>query len=151
MHTTVFCTRMIHKYRTTWLNWSALLALLVCLNACASEQASPSTAASNAAANTVQKSPPRSAKLLPNQTPSEINYSCTTAADCVVKNVGNCCGYYPGCVNTSSATFPDQVRAQCTAQKMLGVCGFPADPGCQCVAHKCVTTAGPGNGGGAVE
>ncbi|QBB71658.1 hypothetical protein ELE36_15550 [Pseudolysobacter antarcticus] len=80
-----------------------------------------------------------------------MNYSCATAADCVVKNVGNCCGYYPGCVNSSSPTFPDQVRAQCAAQKMHGVCGFPANPGCQCVAHKCVTTAGPGNGGGAVE
>ncbi len=42
-----------------------------------------------------------------------VDYSCKTSADCAVKDVGNCCGQYPACVNKSSRTFPDQVRAQC--------------------------------------
>jgi hypothetical protein len=151
MQASIFCTRIMRQYLPTWRRSSILLWLAFCLNACATDLASTPLAPSNAAANTVQNSPPRSARLLQNPAHGEVNYSCTTAVDCVVKNVGNCCGYYPGCVNASSPTFPDQVRAQCTAQKMHGVCGFPADPGCQCVAHKCVTTAGPGHGGGAVE
>ena len=71
-----------------------------------------------------------------------VNYGCKTSADCAVKNVGNCCGQYPACVNKNSRTFPDQVRAQCTKQHSLGVCGFPSISGCECVAGKC--SAQPG-------
>ncbi len=151
MQVGIFCTGIMHDHSPAWRRWSIVLALAFCLNACATEQAPVKASPAIAAANTTQPSPPRSARLLPNQPRGEVNYSCASNADCVVKNVGNCCGYYPGCVNSSSPTFPDQVKAQCAAQKMHGVCGFPADSGCQCVEHRCVTTAGPGNGGGAVE
>lgn len=73
-----------------------------------------------------------------------IDYGCERDADCEVKNVGNCCGYYPACVNTRSATFPEQVKAQCAADGMSSVCGFPEIGGCQCVEGRCESLPGPG-------
>ncbi len=66
-----------------------------------------------------------------------VDYSCTTDADCTVKNVGNCCGYYPACVNINSPTFPEQVMAECARNDMMAVCGFPDIAGCQCVEGRC--------------
>jgi hypothetical protein len=79
----------------------------------------------------------------------EVDYTCTTDADCTVKNVGNCCGAYPACVNTNSKTFPDRVRAQCAKEHRMAVCGFPSISGCACVQGKCSGINGPSNGGGA--
>ena len=31
----------------------------------------------------------------------DLDRSCRVDADCAVKNVGNCCGYLPACVNTA--------------------------------------------------
>jgi hypothetical protein len=66
-----------------------------------------------------------------------VGYSCKTDADCEVKNVGNCCGYYPACVNRGSATFPDRVKAECAKKGTMGVCGFPDIKGCSCVEGRC--------------
>ncbi len=46
-------------------------------------------------------------------TPSSPDRSCKTDADCTVKDVGNCCGYYPACVNVNARTDPKAVQAQC--------------------------------------
>ena len=67
----------------------------------------------------------------------KIDRSCNTDAECTVKDVGNCCGYYPACVNVDSPTDPDAVRAQCAKTGMASVCGFPAITSCQCVAGQC--------------
>lgn len=67
----------------------------------------------------------------------EVDSSCRVDADCTVKNVGNCCGYYPACVNANSPTFPEQVKAACAASGTSGICGFPAISGCQCVQGRC--------------
>lgn len=75
----------------------------------------------------------------------EVDYSCTIDADCTVKNVGNCCGYYPACVNIDSPTFPDQVKAACAASGTSSVCGFPAIGGCQCVEGRCTATRAGGS------
>ena len=68
---------------------------------------------------------------------STVDRSCSTDADCTVKNVGNCCGYYPACVNVDSPTDPEGVRAKCAAEGRAGVCGFPEIAGCQCVQGTC--------------
>ena len=47
-----------------------------------------------------------------------VDYACKTSADCAVKNVGNCCGAMPACVNKNSPTDPQGVRAQCAASGM---------------------------------
>jgi hypothetical protein len=79
----------------------------------------------------------------PTVKPAEtVDYSCKTDADCEVKNVGNCCGYYPACVNHDSATFPDRVKAECAKKGMMGVCGFPDIKTCGCVEGRCADATG---------
>lgn len=73
----------------------------------------------------------------------EVDYSCKVDADCAVKNVGNCCGYYPACVNKDSPTFPEQVQARCAAEGVSSVCGFPEISGCACVEGRCTNLTGP--------
>lgn len=69
--------------------------------------------------------------------PVQIDRSCRSDADCTVKDVGNCCGYYPACVNLDSPTDPAAVKAQCAKNGMASVCGFPAISSCQCVNNQC--------------
>ena len=71
----------------------------------------------------------------------DVDYTCRTDADCEVKNVGNCCGYYPACVNRESPTFPDRVKAECAKKGAMGVCGFPDIKGCACVEGRCANRA----------
>ena len=73
-----------------------------------------------------------------------VDYSCKTDADCEVKNIGNCCGYYPACVNQNSPTFPDRVKAECAKKGTMGVCGFPDVKGCSCVEGRCKDAAEDG-------
>ncbi|WP_425462614.1 hypothetical protein [Marilutibacter aestuarii] len=73
----------------------------------------------------------------PAQGPVQVDRSCRTDADCTVKNVGNCCGAYPACVNVDSPTDPEGVRAACAKDGMMSTCGFREIQGCQCVAGSC--------------
>ena len=66
-----------------------------------------------------------------------IDRSCRSDADCTVKNVGNCCGAYPACVNVTSPIDPAGVQARCQAQGMMGVCGFTEIQGCRCLQGQC--------------
>ena len=81
--------------------------------------------------------------------PGDVDYACTTDADCAVKDVGSCCGYSPACVNTNSPTFPEQVKAECAKNDMQSVCGFRDIEGCACVEGRC--EAGPATSGEAVR
>ena len=69
--------------------------------------------------------------------PVEPDRSCRTDADCAVKNVGNCCGEYPACVNKDSPVDPAAVRAQCARQGTMSACGFREISGCSCVQGSC--------------
>jgi len=66
-----------------------------------------------------------------------IDRSCRTDADCTVKNVGSCCGYYPACVNVDSPTDPKGVQAACAKKGMMSVCGFPDIASCSCRQGQC--------------
>jgi hypothetical protein len=68
---------------------------------------------------------------------SEAPYACQTDADCVVKNVGNCCGYYPRCVNQDFVADPAGVSEACKREGMSSVCGFEEPTGCACIAGRC--------------
>lgn len=99
------------------------------------------------------KAPPMSGPLPPEQLPGpapedkpaqvpasstvKIDTSCTRDSDCAVKDVGNCCGYYPACVNVNSPTDPAAVQAQCAREGTMSICGFPAISACQCIAGQC--------------
>jgi hypothetical protein len=89
--------------------------------------------------------PPRMSDPLPPEIlpePAALDRTCRTDADCTVKNVGNCCGYYPSCVNVNSPTDPAGVQAECAARGLSSVCGFPEITGCQCVSGQCRDVTG---------
>jgi len=73
----------------------------------------------------------------PAAAPGAVDLGCKTDADCTVKNVGNCCGYYPACVNVNSPTDPKGVQAECAKKGMMSVCGFPEISSCSCRQGKC--------------
>ena len=66
-----------------------------------------------------------------------LDMSCRTDADCTVKNVGNCCGNFPACVNVNSPTDPKGVQDRCARQGMSSVCGYADISACSCVQGKC--------------
>jgi hypothetical protein len=65
-------------------------------------------------------------------------HHCREAADCAVKNVGNCCGYHPACVHRDQPVDPDAVMARCEKEGTASICGFAEISGCACVAQRCV-------------
>jgi hypothetical protein len=67
--------------------------------------------------------------------------SCKTDSDCTVKDVGNCCGYFPMCTHKNAKTDPKAVQAQCAKSGMASVCGFQEVSGCQCVQGRCENLA----------
>ncbi len=87
----------------------------------------------------MRRAPPMSTPYPPRQAkpPVTLDYSCASSADCAVKNVGNCCGMQPACVNKDSPADPETVRAQCEASGIVGICGFRDISACQCVSGRC--------------
>lgn len=76
----------------------------------------------------------------------KVDYRCQVDSDCAVKDIGNCCGRYPACVNRASPTFPEQVQEECAKKGLAGVCGFPDIQACRCVAQRCRGVNGPDGG-----
>ena len=113
-----------------------MACLLALLAGCTSPATSKSVAPQEGFPNNPFDRPASPARPLGSE-PSQVNRSCRTDADCTVKNVGNCCGYYPACVNVDAQTNPDAVQAQCAKSGMASVCGFPEISGCQCVKGQC--------------
>lgn len=65
------------------------------------------------------------------------DYTCQTAEDCAVKDVGNCCGYYPECVNKDFEPDLDAVKQWCGDSEMMSICGFAEIDSCVCVEGFC--------------
>ncbi len=111
---------------------STFLALALCALLCACQGTSePATVGASAS----EPANPAPAKGEPAK--GVVDYSCSRNEECAIKNVGNCCGEYPACVNADSPTFPEQVKADCAKKGMMGVCGFPVLQGCQCIEGRC--------------
>ncbi|MEO1480885.1 MAG: hypothetical protein AAFU77_02185 [Myxococcota bacterium] len=68
--------------------------------------------------------------------------NCQTHADCAVKNVGNCCGYFPRCVNAEFEPDPAAVKRHCEEKGMVSTCGFVEIASCRCTAGRCTPSAG---------
>ena len=110
---------------------SLLLCLLLAITACTSP-------AATAPVTSQPTSPvPTSEPSTPARSPVVVDSSCKVDADCTVKNVGNCCGRYPACVNVNSPTDPAGVQASCQAKGMMSVCGFAEIQSCSCVKGQC--------------
>ena len=80
---------------------------------------------------------PAPAEHVGSANPMAPDRSCRTDADCAVKDVGNCCGRFPLCVNKDAKVDPAAVRAQCAKDGMASTCGFQEVGGCQCVQGRC--------------
>jgi hypothetical protein len=119
----------------TWL----LAACAAPASAPLSTDSSAAEPAQHAAPPTTKPSPPRKVSQ-----PVAVNYSCQSNNDCAVKDVGNCCGAMPACVNKDSPTDPQAVRAQCAASGQMGICGFQEISSCQCVSGRCESTQSGG-------
>ncbi|WP_462115242.1 hypothetical protein [Lysobacter xanthus] len=69
--------------------------------------------------------------------PAAPSRACRTDADCAIKDVGNCCGSAPACVNVKAPVDPAAVKAQCAKQGRASICGFKPIESCSCVAGQC--------------
>lgn len=69
---------------------------------------------------------------------SGLDRSCVSDGDCVVKDVGNCCGYNPECVNATAQVDKEKVALWCKKTGMASICGFPSIESCRCQNHLCV-------------
>ena len=101
----------------------------------------PATAAPARDLDKLRKLKVRTGGPLPPQAlpePVKLDRSCRSDADCTVKNVGNCCGEYPACVNRDSPADPGAVKAQCARQGLTSTCGFRQISGCRCVDGSCI-------------
>lgn len=67
----------------------------------------------------------------------QVDYSCQFAEDCSIENVGNCCGYYPRCVNKDSP-LPGPV----CSDGQSSVCGWSEISHCECVDNTCRSMQG---------
>jgi hypothetical protein len=68
--------------------------------------------------------------------PARLDVSCKSNADCMVKDVGNCCGYYRAASTSTPRSTPGRAGAV-RAQRMASVCGFKTVEGCECVQGEC--------------
>ena len=128
---------MTVRLRRALASAAPLLALLL-LAACSAQQATTAPA----------PSPPASASAPAAEAPRaagdalQPDLSCRVADDCAVKNVGNCCGYFPACVNKDSAVDPAAVRAECERTGTSSVCGFQDIQACECAQGQCRAVSG---------
>jgi len=125
---------------------SSLLALAACAAPHSQDAAAATPAADAAQAAAPQPTRVRAPEPAPKErqaeaaeqaTPVKLDFSCKADADCAVKNVGNCCGAKPACVNANSPTDPEGVKAECARKGMMAMCGFKPIEGCQCVQGQC--------------
>ena len=64
-------------------------------------------------------------------------YSCNADADCEIKDVHNCCGYYPRCVKKNYVPDTEAVTRECKEKKLASVCGWAEITQCKCINNKC--------------
>jgi len=126
--------------RIAWWRGLCLSASLLMLTACA---APPSSAQTQPAKPRPQMSDPLPAVRMPRpEATGKLDDSCRSNADCAVKNVGNCCGAMPACVNKDSPVDPAAVRAECAKNGRMSVCGFREISACQCSGGRCEEAGG---------
>ena len=64
-------------------------------------------------------------------------YFCNVDSDCVIKDVHNCCGYFPKCVNKDYVPDITAVEKECKEKGAVSICGFPEISSCKCVKNTC--------------
>ncbi|MBS3074963.1 hypothetical protein J4429_00730 [Candidatus Pacearchaeota archaeon] len=69
---------------------------------------------------------------------NSINYTCEQPEDCEIKDVRNCCGYHPECVNKNSIVNASLVKELCEHGAQTGLCGYKDIKSCKCEKNKCI-------------
>jgi len=84
--------------------------------------------------------PPKGGPLPPQRVVETVSLdrSCQADADCVVKDIGSCCGAFPSCVNRNSPTDPDAVQAACDKNGQAAHCSRRVLEQCACRQGQCV-------------
>lgn len=77
---------------------------------------------------------------------NSLNASCKTDDDCVIKNIENCCGYYPKCLSKEAVLNPEEVERLCEGENATG-CPIASLGYCRCQGEsssrkKCVGHVG---------
>ena len=133
---------------------AVIFGFLIALAGCAPAANEPTAPTPPPAAMAAPPPAPAAALPQPAQRPPKdllvqggVDYACNVPADCAVKNVGNCCGQFPQCVNKDSPTFPEQVKAECADKGMSSICGFQEIASCDCIEGRCTGIAGAGGAG----
>ncbi len=140
-------------------------ALCLTASGCAQDRAAPgaveSGAAKSAEASAPEQAQPsaplevvRDAPSAPAPPESEVispltplDASCAVDSDCEVKDVGNCCGRMPACVNRTAKPFDAAaIQRECERTGTSSICGFQELSGCLCESGRCVGV--PSNSGG---
>lgn len=123
--------------------------LVACALAAVAACAAPPSSAAGGAARTAapaapEKPRPRMSDPLPaERAAAKVDRSCRTDADCAVKDVRNCCGAMPACVNVDARIDPKRVQEDCKRGGGFAVCGFPAIEGCKCASGECIAVTKP--------
>ncbi len=68
---------------------------------------------------------------------NSIDYNCDNDSDCEIKDVHNCCGYYPECVNRQAMVDAAFVRDACNEEGKASICGFTSIDTCRCINSRC--------------
>ena len=79
--------------------------------------------------------------VINNRIPKEVLY-CEIDEDCVIKDVHNCCGYYPRCVNKDYTPDIEKVIEECKESGVASACGWPEITNCKCINNNCVSMQG---------
>jgi hypothetical protein len=79
---------------------------------------------------------------LPTPLPEYLAYICNIDSDCVVKDVHNCCGYFPRCVNKDYIPDIEAVERKCQEEGIMDICGYPEITHCKCIENTCKSMHG---------
>jgi len=112
----------------------------------ASAQTAETVAAATPVAQTTnvghssKPAPPKGGPLPPQRVVETLplDRSCRADADCVVKDIGSCCGAFPSCVNRDSPTDPAAVQAACDKNGPAAHCSRRVLEQCACRQGQCV-------------
>ena len=72
-----------------------------------------------------------------------IDTKCQQDSDCSKKDVGNCCGYFPKCVNKDFEPNLEAMKLWCQVNGSVGVCGWADFDSCQCQEGVCEEVQAP--------
>jgi hypothetical protein len=108
--------------------------------ATADDVSTPAAAAQAPVAQTHRPAPPKGGPLPPQRVvePVQIDRSCKADADCVIKDIGSCCGAFPSCVNRDSPADPAAVKAACEKNGQTTHCSRRVLEQCACRQGQCM-------------